>query len=334
MAETPPLIRVTREGLTCARGGFTIDPWEPVDRAVLTHGHGDHARPGSARYHAAAPGLGILEKRLAGAAITAHAYGARVPMGDTIVSFHPAGHVLGSAQIRIEAGDEVWVVSGDYKRAADPTCAPFEVVRCDTFVTEATFALPIYRWEPTERIVRDVIAWWDSCIRAKKAAVLLAYALGKAQRLLAELHRLVPDREVWVHGAIEPLVAIYRAAGVTMLPTKQVAETTRGTSFAGQLVLAPHGAIGTPWMKRFGDCETAFASGKMQIRGTRRRGGFDRGFVLSDHADWPALLDTIAASGARRVLATHGQSEPLVRWLRERGASAATLATSWGETEE
>lgn len=330
------LLEPSPEGLGCARGSFHVDPWGAAAIAVITHVHGDHLVPGSARYICSAPSLPFLRKRL-GPEVTAEGvpYGEPFRLGDVTVSFHPSGHVLGAAQIRLEAGGEVWVVSGDYKRAPDPTCVPFEVVPADVFITEATFALPLYRWHDPQAVVREILAWWDGNRAAGLASVLFAYAMGKAPRILAELAALTdPERPVLVHGAVEGLVELYRAAGVTMLPTSRVSETERGRSFAGELVLAPPAASGTTWMRRFGPHETAFASGWMRVRGTRRRKGFDRGFALSDHADWPALLRTIEETGARRVLVTHGYADELSRYLRERGYDSAALATPFqGESD-
>jgi putative mRNA 3-end processing factor len=329
------LITLTKEGLYCPAGDFHIDPWRAVDRAVLTHAHSDHARPGSRRYFAAAPGLGLLRRRLgADALIEPQPYGAPLDLGGARVSFHPAGHVLGAAQIRVEADGEVWVVSGDYKRDPDPSCAPFELVRCDAFITEATFALPIYRWDPVDQVMAELLAWWDENAALGRASVLFCYALGKAQRLLAEIGRRT-ERTVVVHGAIEALLEPYRSAGIALAPTRTVDERTRGESFAGALIIAPPSAFGSLWLRRFGDYSTAFASGWMRVRGNRRRRGFDRGFVLSDHADWPGLLDTIAATGAKRAFATHGYSDTLARYLCGVGLSAAPLQTLFeGETED
>jgi putative mRNA 3-end processing factor len=322
------LLEPTPAGLYCPAGDFHIDPWRPVPRAVLTHAHADHARPGSARYHAAAPGIELLRLRLGPEApIESHRYGEPFPLGRARVSLHPAGHILGSAQVRIEVDGEVAVVTGDFKRDPDPTCAPFEPVACDLLVTEATFALPVYRWPPAESVAREVLAWWDACARRRVPAVLACYALGKAQRLLAELARLT-ERPVHLHGAMTGLVEAYRRAGVAMLPTVPVAESARGRDFAGELILAPPSALGAPWMRRFGDAATGFASGWMQVRGHRRRRGYDRGFVLSDHADWPGLLATVRDSGARRIIAMHGDGEPLVRHLRERGLAAECLGVA------
>ncbi|HET9484954.1 MAG TPA: ligase-associated DNA damage response exonuclease, partial [Xanthomonadales bacterium] len=229
------LVQLRPEGLHCPAGDFWIDPWRPVPRALITHGHGDHARWGMGSYLATRESLGILRTRLGPeAAIETVEYGAPLDLGDVRVSFHPAGHVLGSAQIRIERGDETWVVSGDYKRAHDPTCAPFEVVPCDVLITEATFGLPVYRWVPGAQVAADVLSWWDENAARGRASVLFCYALGKAQRLLAEM-ALQADRVVYVHGALLELVAVYRAHGIRMLPTEAVSEQGRGKDYAGAL---------------------------------------------------------------------------------------------------
>lgn len=309
-----------------------VDAQLPVARSVLTHAHGDHARPGSEAYLCVEECEPLVRRRLGpDARIQTVRYGERLRLGETTISLHPAGHMLGSAQIRIEGVDGVAVVSGDYKREADPTCPPLEPQRCDVFVTEATYALPIFRWDEPAQVAREIFAWWSG--NTAKASLLFCYALGKAQRILAELAALT-DRPVYVHGAIEPVVEVYRAAGVRMLPTRLVAETQKGRSFDGELVLAPITARGSPWMKRFRDFETAFASGLLRVRGTRRRRGFDRGFVLSDHADWPGLWRTIRETGAPRVLATHGHREALVRALRESGLDAQALAAAGGADPE
>jgi putative mRNA 3-end processing factor len=271
----------------------------------------------------------LLRRRFgAEASIEAVRYGQTLALGSTRVSFHPAGHVLGSAQIRIESGDGVWVVSGDYKTAPDPTCAAFEPVRCDTFITESTFALPIYRWDPVETVIGEVMSWWDGNRNRGLTSIIFCYTIGKAQRLLAELAR-VTDRPVLVHGMMVPMIDVYRSQGIAMLPTETLIDRPRGTSLAGELVLAPLSARGTPWMRRLGDLSDAFASGLMRVRGVRRQRAYDRGFVLSDHADWPALLDTITATGAGRVVATHGHAEPLSRFLREQGLDSSVMRTAW-----
>lgn len=320
-----PLLQPRPEGLYCPAGNFFIDPMLPVAQAVVTHAHGDHARSGSGRYQVAAAGIGLMRERLgADSTIDAHAYGERFAMGDVTVSLHPAGHVLGSAQVRMEHAGRVVVVSGDYKRDPDPTCVPFEPVQCDVFVTESTFGLPVYRWPPMDQVIDELMAWWDDCARRQVPAVLFCYALGKAQRILAELAKRT-DRTVHLHGAMLRLVESYREAGVLMVPTKPVSESAHGRDFGGELIMAPPSAAGSPWMKRFAKASTGFASGWMQIRGNRRRRGYDRGFVVSDHADWPGLLRSIEESQASRIYVTHGNGETLIRHLRERGHDAVAL---------
>ena len=319
----------TPVGLYCEPGDFHIDPWGAAPRALITHAHGDHARLGSAAYLCAAPCAPLLTRRFGSdTVVQSVAYQEPLTLGSTVVSFHPAGHVLGSAQIRIEGPDGVWVVSGDYKRAADPTCAAFEPVPCDVFVTESTFALPIYRWDPTALVIGELLEWWTANRAQGLTSIVFCYTIGKAQRLLAELAAFT-DRPVLVHGMMLPIIEVYRAAGVHMLPAQPLVERPRGTSLAGELVLAPPSARGTPWMRRLGDVSDALASGLMRVRGVRRQRAYDRGFVLSDHADWPALMDTIAETGAHRVLATHGHAEVLARHLREQGLDAGVIRTAW-----
>lgn len=323
------MLTETAQGLYCPDGDFHVDPWGAVPRALITHAHGDHARFGSAAYLCSDQCAPLLARRFGpGTTIEAVGYGARRRIGGTTVSFHSAGHVLGSAQIRIEGRDGVWVVSGDYKRAADPTCAPFEVVRCDTFITESTFALPIYRWDPAHVVIDEILAWWSTNRERGLTSVIFCYTIGKAQRLLAELSG-VTDRTILVHGMLVPMIEVYRASGIALAATQTLIERPRGTSLAGELVLAPPSARGTPWMRRLGNLSDALTSGLMRVRGVRRQRAYDRGFVLSDHADWPSLLDTIRDTGAGRVIATHGHAEPLARYLREYGLDSSVMRTAW-----
>jgi putative mRNA 3-end processing factor len=325
----------TPSGLFCEAGGFHIDPWGTVDRAVVTHAHGDHARPGNGNYLCAEACAPLLRRRFGpDATIETLRYGEIRRVGSIELSLHPAGHVLGSAQIRIAGPQGVWVVAGDYKRAPDPTCEPFEPLRCDVFITESTFGLPIYRWDPTGAVIADIVGWWRRSGESGKTSVLFCYTIGKAQRLLSELAR-VTDRPVLVHGMMAGMIEVYRSAGISMLPVKVVTERPRGTSFVGELVLAPLSARGTPWMRRLGDLSDAFASGLMRVRGVRRQRAYDRGFVLSDHADWPALLSTIAETGAPRILTTHGHAAALARHLSESGLETGVIRTAWeGEMGE
>jgi putative mRNA 3-end processing factor len=322
------LIEPSSKGLYCEAGGFYIDPWQPVDRAVITHAHGDHARPGSRAYLSAACGVPVLRTRLGeGGTLEGLAYGERRTLNGVTVSLHPAGHVLGSSQVRVEHGGEVWVVSGDYKLDPDPTCEPFEPVRCDTFITESTFGLPIYRWREPRETMAQIEAWWRANQVAGRASMMFCYAFGKAQRILASIDEAIGP--IVVHGAVENLNEGYRACGVKLPPTRRVQDTDTRQDYAGALIVAPPSAQSTPWLKRFGDYSDAFASGWMAIRGARRRRAVDQGFVLSDHADWPSLNRAIESTGAERIFVTHGAITPLVHWLTERGYDAHAMRTEY-----
>ncbi|MEW6695322.1 putative exonuclease, DNA ligase-associated [Tepidimonas thermarum] len=325
MTDSGALVVLRPQGLYCPAGDFFIDPWRPVARAVITHAHADHARRGHGAYLAHRDSAGVLRARLgADIALQTVDYGAPVTCGNVRVSLHPAGHVLGSAQVRLEHRGEVWVVSGDYKVEADTTCTPFEPVRCHTFITESTFGLPLYRWRPQVTVFDDIRAWWQANATAGRASVLYAYALGKAQRLLAGLGT-APIGPIVVHGAVETINQAYRAAGVALPATQRWGDGRAPAEGQRALVIAPPSAQGSPGLRRLGPYADAMVSGWMQLRGTRRRRGVDRGFALSDHADWPGLLQAIGASGAQRVLVTHGQVAPLVRYLKEQGLQADAL---------
>lgn len=334
MSHSLPLLTLNDRGLYCAVGDFYVDPWRPVERAVITHAHTDHARWGSARYLAAEDGRTVLRTRLgAQANIETIEYHEPVTFNGVRVSLHPAGHILGSAQVRIEYRGEVWVVTGDYKVEADATCAPFEPVRCHTLITESTFGLPVYRWPDQQDVFAGIDAWWRANQRAGKTSVIFAYALGKAQRILAGVD--AGNGPIYTHGAVEKLNAAYRDAGVSLPVTTHAGAAIKGHDWSPALIVAPPSAQGTPWMRKFGKISAAFASGWMQIRGARRRRAVDRGFVLSDHADWPGLLSAIEASGAEHVLVTHGYADVLARWAREQSLNADTLRTEFqGERED
>jgi len=328
------LLRITDRGLYCEAGDFYIDPWQPVERAVITHAHGDHARWGSRHYLAARESRLVLRTRLgADASIESLEYGETALLNGVRVSLHSDGHILGSAQVRVEIGGEVWVASGDYKTDSDPTCSPFELVRCHTFITESTFGLPIYRWRPQHEVFAEIREWWSANAEAGRASIIYAYALGKAQRVLAGLIDAAIG-PIYTHGAVERLTRDYREAGIALPLTRHASEMPRGHDFGGSLVIAPPSAAGSTWLRRFGAASPAFASGWMQIRGARRRRGVDRGFVLSDHVDWPALLATVEATGAEHVWVTHGFREPVVRWLLERGIDALSVASHWEGDDE
>jgi putative mRNA 3-end processing factor len=318
-------------GLYCAPGDFHIDPGRPVPRAIITHAHSDHARFGSDLYVCHADTAPLLRKRLGDVRIETAAYGETLTRDGVELSFHPAGHVLGSAQIRVARGGDVWVASGDYKLENDGVCPPFAPIRCRVFITESTFGLPIYRWRPQAELFESLNAWWRGNAARGQASVVYGYSLGKAQRLLAHVDPSIGP--IHCHGAIEPINAIYREAGVALPATLPVAQGSGKAAFAGALIVAPPSAAGSPWLRRFGDYSDALASGWMRVRGNRRRRGLDRAFALSDHADWPDLLRAIAATGAETVLATHGSVGALTRYLRDQGLDARALETSYGDDE-
>jgi len=327
-----PLIVPSEAGLYCPAGDFYLDPWRAVPRAVTTHAHSDHARSGSGRYLTARSGERVLRHRLgADTVIDTLEYGESVVHNGVRISLHPAGHVLGSSQVRLEHGGEVWVYSGDYKTCPDPTTTSFEPVRCDLFLTESTFGLPIYRWPKIETIVADIDAWWRGNQDDGKASVIFGYSLGKAQRLLASVDATIGP--LYTHGAVEPLVQAYRDSGVAMPATTAVSAAGDDVDWTRALIVAPPSAAGSPWLRRFGKHSTASASGWMQIRGTRRRGAHDRGFILSDHVDWPGLMSAIAATGARRILVTHGNVPVVVRYLQENGYDAQPVETRFASDD-
>ncbi|WP_028604410.1 ligase-associated DNA damage response exonuclease [Ottowia thiooxydans] len=328
------LIALTDRGLYCAAGDFFIDAWKPVHRTFVTHGHGDHAHAGMDEYWCAQESEGILRWRLGTQNIRTMEYGERRYFGDVCVSLHPAGHILGSAQVRVEHQGEVWVFTGDFKRDTDPTCAPFEVVTCNVFICEATFAFPVYAWPDIKDEIAKILQWRAQCEAQGKAAILYAYGLGKSQRILAELegHTAQP---VLLHGAMARGVEIYRQAGIRLAATEMVLDLPEATDFSGRLVLAPPSAQDSAWTRRFRHFEQALASGWMQLRGNRRRRNLQRGFVISDHADWRSLIATVRESGAQRILATHGNTDALIPYLeRELGLSAERLRTAYGDEEE
>jgi putative mRNA 3-end processing factor len=337
VSEPGDLIVERPQGLYCPPGDFYIDPWRPVPRAVITHAHADHARRGHGAYLATAISAGVLRARLGDISLQGLEYGQVVDINGVKLSLHPAGHVLGSAQVRVEHAGRVWVASGDYFVSghtddSNTTCTPFEPVRCDCFITESTFGLPIYRWRPQAEVMAEINAWWQANAEAGRASLLLGYSFGKAQRMLAGVDGGIGP--IFVHGAVEPLNEAYRAAGVALPATQKLDAKTDAASLQGALVVAPPSVQGSPWARKLGDCSDAFASGWMQLRGARRRHGVDRGFVLSDHADWPGLQRAIAATGASRVIVTHGYEAVMVRWLRDQGLQAGSFSTEYGTQDE
>ncbi len=327
MPRRDPVLRFDPAGIHCPAGGFFIDPWRPVARAVITHAHADHARPGMGAYLCTPLTAAVLRHRLGDRRIEVMDYGETRQIGDARVSFHPAGHVPGSAQVRVEIGGEVWAVSGDYKTEADGLAEPFAPVRCHAFVTECTFGLPVFRWRPQAEVMAEVGDWWHQTAAAGRVAMLGAYSLGKAQRLLAALPE--GPGPVLTHGAVEGVTQVLRDAGLALPDTIPVTAETDPKAHPGALVVAPPGALGTAWARRFGPASTAFASGWMALRGIRRRRAGDRGFAVSDHADFAGLTGAVLATGCERVFATHGYTASFSRWLAEKGLEAGIVATEF-----
>ncbi|MFL6468980.1 MAG: ligase-associated DNA damage response exonuclease [Pyrinomonadaceae bacterium] len=322
------LVTLTSRGLFCEIGNFYVDPWKPVSSAILTHSHSDHAYRGNGGYLVADEGLELAQIRLdPDAKIESLSFHKSIAINGVKVSFHPAGHILGSAQVRLEYKGEVWVVSGDYKLTPDPTCSPFEPVKCNFFITEATFGLPIYRWPDPNEVFAEINSWWLRNQERGKASVIFAYSLGKAQRVLAGIDDTIGP--IFTHGSVERITNAYRNAGVKMPKTIYAGNVANKKEFAGGLIVAPPSAQGSTWLRRFGPHSTGFCSGWMMVRGARRQRAIDRGFVLSDHADWPELNTAIRASEAETVYVTHGFSQELARWLNETGINAVTLKTQF-----
>ena len=327
-----PLIEFTDRGLYCPQGEFYIDPWRPVDKAVITHAHSDHARAGSRSYLCHRLTTPLLKLRLGDYPYQSLEWGESVFMNGVRVSLYPAGHIIGSSQVRVEYQGEVWVVSGDYKTENDGLSGAFEPVACHTFITESTFGLPIYSWKPQTEIFTTIQNWVEKNKAGGKTSVLIAYSLGKAQRLLSCLSGGSP--EIFVHGAVWNVHQALVNAGVVLPPVQKVELDAPKELFKGKVVIAPSGADESPWIRRFQPFEVGVCSGWMQVRGNVRRRNADAGYALSDHADWRGLLSAIKATGAQKVFVTHGFQATLSRYLNEQGIEAAEVKTEYGEDEE
>ncbi|GGF82317.1 putative mRNA 3-end processing factor [Mameliella alba] len=326
-----PVLTFTDRGIYCPAGDFHIDPWRPVDRALITHGHADHARPGHAAYLATDGALPVIRHRLGEIAAEGIAYGEARQIGGARVSFHPAGHLPGSAQIRVEVDGQVWVVSGDYKVVDDGLSEPFEPVPCHAFISECTFGLPVFTWPSQKDVAAEINAWWAANAAEGRTSMLGAYSLGKAQRLMSMLE---PQGPILTHGAVEATNAVLRAQGYPLPETIQVTPDTDVKALKGALVIAPPSTLGSTWARKFGPASTGFASGWMRLRGIRRRRGMDRGFVISDHADWPGLQEVIKSTGAESIYVTHGYTEIFSRWLNQQGYDAAIIPTEFGGEDD
>ena len=321
------LLTFTPNGIYCDAGDFYIDPWRPVDRALITHGHADHARDGMGHYLATAAAAPVMRHRLGEIALETVQYGETLTRNGVKISFHPAGHVPGSAQIRLEHKGEVWVCSGDYKTVDDGVSEPFEPVPCHAFITESTFGLPVFNWTPQTVLADQINTWWAANAAAGAFSLLGCYALGKAQRLMRTVDATIGP--ILTHGAIENTNAVLRAQGLDLPDTIQVTPALDVKAYAGALVLAPPSAFNSTWARRFKPASTAFASGWMALRGVRRRRAADRGFIVSDHADWAGLNNAIAATGAERIFVTHGYTAAFSKWLTEQGYDAQIVQTEF-----
>lgn len=320
------LLSFTDRGIFCPEGGFYIDPWRPVDLAIITHAHSDHARPGHGAYLCTPGTAPVLRHRLGDVRVEMLAYGEVRQIGEVRVSLHPAGHLPGSAQVRVEHRGEVWVVSGDYKVEPDGLAEPFAPVACHAFISECTFGLPVFHWRPQAEIAQQIGQWWAANAAEGKTSILGAYALGKAQRLLAAVEPIGP---ILTHGAVEGVNGALRAAGYPLPETIHASGAVTGKTHPGALVIAPPSALGSSWAGRFGARAEGFASGWMAVRGIRRRRGAAQGFVLSDHADWAGLNMAIRATGAERVFVTHGYTAQFRQWLAEQGYDAHIVSTEY-----
>ncbi|WP_420134916.1 ligase-associated DNA damage response exonuclease [Rhodopseudomonas sp.] len=322
-------------GLCCKPGGFHIDPVRPVERAVITHGHSDHARPGHGAVLATQETLDMMRLRYGenfAGSTQAISYGETLRLGDTTITFHPAGHVLGSAQVAVEAGGIRIVASGDYKDAPDPTCTPFEIVPCDVFITEATFGIPVFRHPDAAGEVRKLLN--SVALFPERAHLVGAYSLGKAQRVIALIREAGYDAPIYLHGAMEKITHYYAERGVPLGELRPV-KGVKKAELAGTITLAPPSATSDLWTRRFPDPLTAFASGWMRVRARARQRGVELPLVISDHADWDGLTATIAATGAGEVWVTHGQEDALVHWCTTHGLTARPLElVGYGEEDD
>lgn len=328
-----PLLEFTDKGIYCVKGQFYIDPWQPVDDAIITHAHSDHAYAGHKHYLAHHLSREVLYYRL-GSDINLRTieYGETVYKNGVQISMYPAGHVIGSAQIRIESQGEVWVVSGDYKVEDDGVCTPFEPVTCHHFISECTFGLPIYKWKPQADVFAEVNAWWKHNLENGLATVIVGYSLGKAQRILQNLD--LANGTVFTHGVIENTNEALRRNGIVLQPTQRITADTPKDIIRKGIVIAPPSAVGTPWMRKFQPYSFGYCSGWMALRGAKRRRAADRGFILSDHADWDGLVSAIDATRCEKVYLTHGYTASFARYLSEIGFDAHEVHTLYGGEEE
>ncbi len=327
------LISFTDKGLFCEQGNFYIDPWKPVDKAIITHGHGDHAYFGHKKYLCHIHTKPILQLRLGENNFQTLQWNEIVNINGVKISLHPAGHIIGSSQVKLEYNGKIWVVSGDYKVENDNISGRFEPVKCNTFITESTFGLPIYKWKTQEEIYDNIVTWINRNKENGKTSIILAYSLGKAQRVLQAIKETT--QTIFAHGAVFNMQQTLINAGWNITPVVRVTPETPKELLKAAVVIAPPSADGTPWMKKFQPYAVGVCSGWMQVRGNARRRNVDAGFALSDHADWDGLLQTVKATGAEKVFVTHGFQSAFSRYLNEENiAIAAEVKTQYGNEDE
>lgn len=325
------LIEFNDCGIYCPAGDFYIDPWKPVKYALISHAHADHAQWGHENYLSHELSREVLKYRLGDINLQTVAYNEIITRNGIKISFHPAGHIIGSAQIRIEFKGEVWVISGDYKIEDDGLSAPFEPVKCHSFISECTFGMPVFKWKPQKEIFDDINYWWEKNISEGRTTVIAGYSLGKAQRIM---HHLNPDLgRIYTHGAIENTNEALRRNGVPLPSTTRITSETSKDEIKSGIVICPPSAIGTPWMRKFQPFSFGYCSGWMAVRGAKRRMAADRGFIISDHADWSGLLEAIKATDCESVYLTHGYTATFARFLSETGFDAHEAKTLYGGDE-
>ncbi|MDN3596175.1 ligase-associated DNA damage response exonuclease [Zunongwangia endophytica] len=325
---TPPLLAFNDNGIYCAQADVYLDPWKPVDKAIISHGHADHSRWGHKNYITHHSNVPIIKHRLGDINVSGKNWGETFSINNVKFSFHPAGHIIGSAQIRVEHKGEVWVFTGDYKTEDDGVAKPYEPVKCHTFITECTFGLPAFKWQPQQEVFAEINNWWQQNQSEGKTSVIFGYSLGKAQRILKYLDPSIG--KIYTHGAIENMTEVLRPQ-LEMPETIRITRDVKKEEIKGNIVIAPPSAHGTPWIKKMVPYVTASASGWMTFRGARRRRAIDRGFVLSDHCDWQGLLSSIKETGAEKIICTHGYTDIFSRYLRELGYDARTEQTQYEE---
>lgn len=325
-----PLLQFTSNGIYCEKAQVYLDPWKPVNKAIISHGHADHSRYGHKQYITHQKNVPIISHRLGEINVIGKDWGETFTINNVKFSLHPAGHIIGSSQIRVEHKGEVWVFTGDYKTENDGISTPYEPIKCDTFITECTFGLPAFKWTSQVEVFENINNWWAENRAEGKTSILFGYSLGKAQRLLKHLNTDIGD--IFTHGAIENMTEVLRPF-IDFPKTTLITKETKKEQLLGNIVLAPPSAHGSTWIRKMVPYVTASASGWMTFRGARRRRAIDKGFVLSDHCDWPGLLESIEATGAEKIICTHGYTDIFSKYLREQGYDARTEATQYGEEE-